>query len=330
VENRLDVNPKGLDKEWCSASTLLKLELKDVPKLWDPFFPQTGIAALAGSSDCGKSTFLRSLAIAVALRKTEFVGFTLNVKYGHAYYISTEDDYASLAANMGKQKIVYPELKDCQGLHFLFSSHDTVSKLDAALKVQKADLIVIDTWADAFYGGSINNLNEVRNDLLTYRDLARKHDCLIVILHHLVKRSENTASDKNKLNGSQAIEATMRSVLELKNGSQDSEKHLVILKSNYLSKELKSHTFKLVFDETSLTFSGTGSFLPTTTKIHGKSGTKYDKQFWVDRFTQLRNDNQWSYARCHEKLKELYPMTEIPGETWFKTHCWEDGNNSGL
>ena len=46
--------------------------------LVDPIIPRTGVVALVGTSDSGKSTFLRSLAMAVASGAHSFLGFALH------------------------------------------------------------------------------------------------------------------------------------------------------------------------------------------------------------------------------------------------------------
>lgn len=46
-------------KSTFNALELYNLEIDTVPKLLDPFFQKVGLAALVGTSDSGKSTFLR-------------------------------------------------------------------------------------------------------------------------------------------------------------------------------------------------------------------------------------------------------------------------------
>ena len=43
--------------------------------LLDPILPRTGVAALVGTSDSGKSTLLRGLAMAVASGRKSYLGF---------------------------------------------------------------------------------------------------------------------------------------------------------------------------------------------------------------------------------------------------------------
>lgn len=86
-----------------TAKQLLDYEIKKVPMLLDPILPQVGVVALGGSSDTGKSAFLRQLACAIATADSEFLGFKLNSKHHNAIYVSTEDDKLAVSALLHKQ-----------------------------------------------------------------------------------------------------------------------------------------------------------------------------------------------------------------------------------
>jgi len=49
-----------------TGEQLLDLDIQEVPMLLEPLLPQEGVAAFAGSSDTGKSAFLRQLACAIS------------------------------------------------------------------------------------------------------------------------------------------------------------------------------------------------------------------------------------------------------------------------
>ena len=56
---------------------MLNLSTEAMDCLLDPILPRTGVAALVGTSDSGKSTLLRGLAMAVASGMDEYLGFGL-------------------------------------------------------------------------------------------------------------------------------------------------------------------------------------------------------------------------------------------------------------
>ena len=213
-----------------TAQDLLNLGIKEIPMFWEPFFPAKGLVGLTGSSDCGKSMLLRQLAIAVAQGSKDCLGLPLNLRHSKALYVCTEDDTEGIAALLQKQAASRME-KKMSNLYFLFDSQNLLGKVDDFLSHTPVDFVVIDVWSDTFTGNP-NNWVDVRQNLVLIKEIAEKNNCLIVILHHTVKNSEKQLPDKSKLNGSQAIEAKLRCLLELRNGEADNERILYVLKAN--------------------------------------------------------------------------------------------------
>lgn len=233
-----------------SAKDLLNRNIKELPYLLEPIFPKVCLCGFAGSSDTGKSSFLRQLAISVSVGETEFLGFKLNTEHKNALYVSTEDDefaISFLLHKANKDKCLSSD--QYSGLSFIFDTFNLLEKIDNQLSKQKTDLVVIDAFSD-LYGKSMNDTNQVRTFLNEYSQLAQKHKCLIIFLHHTGKRTEDLIPSKHNLLGSQGFEAKMRLVIELRADSIEPDKrHLCIVKANYLPKEFKTESFVLLFNE---------------------------------------------------------------------------------
>lgn len=266
-----------------TGEMLLSRNVQEIPSLLDPLLPKAGLACLAGSSDTGKSAFLRQFSMCVAAGVDSFLGMKLCVTHKSAIYVSTEDDETANAYLMARQnqqlKLQPAELR---GLRFLFDSENVVEELERRLSAAPADLVIVDCFSD-LYVGSMNESNQVRLFLNQYSQLVNKHKCLIIFLHHCGKRTENFMPSKHNLLGSQAFEAKMRLVLELRTDVEDvSCKHLCCVKGNYLSAEYKTESIKLKFSE-NLTFSETGERVPyeNLLPISSDNETKYNaiKQF---------------------------------------------------
>ena len=234
----------------CFADELLLNKAMEIPTLLHPIFPKQGLIALAGSSDTGKSALLRQFAIAVSCHEEHFLGFPIRATHHQAIYVSTEDDELAVRFLLHKQN----EGKNYEparyrGLRFIFESENVLAALDYHLSQIPADVVVVDAFSDLFYG-SLNQTNEVRKFLNTYKQLADKHACLIVFLHHTGKTTDRSAPSKHNLLGSQGFEAKMRLVVELrKDQSQDEIRHFCLVKGNYLPKEHKNASYVLRFDE---------------------------------------------------------------------------------
>lgn len=245
-----------------TGEMLLNQNIKEIPTLLEPLLPKSGLVCLVGSSDTGKSAFLRQLAMSVCAGLKTFLGMRLNAGHRSSIYVSTEDDETANAYLIGRQnqdmRISPTALR---GLRFMFDSEDIVADLDRRLTHQPADLIIVDCFSD-LYIGSMNEGNQVRQFLMQYSQLAIRHKCLVIFLHHCGKRTEMFIPSKHNLLGSQAFEAKMRLVLELRSDISDvSYKHLCCVKGNYLSAEYKSESVKLHFSE-HLTFKETGERVP--------------------------------------------------------------------
>lgn len=252
------------DKTIFSAYELYNFSTLEVPKLLDPFLQTIGLASLVGTSDSGKSTFLRQLSLSLVLKLPEFIGFQLNSKHNKVIYVSTEDDSNSVSFSLRKQinhlkeKHKIEDLDSLKNLDFIFDTTDLLKNLTNRLNNEPVDLIVIDAFTDVF-SKELNANTQVRNFLNDYDQLAKKHKCLILFLHHTGKRTTSFAPTKDSIIGSQGFEAKMRVVLEIRpNFHNNEQKDLWVLKSNFLEAKYKNYSYILNFDE-NLIFNNTGN-----------------------------------------------------------------------
>jgi archaellum biogenesis ATPase FlaH len=283
-----------------SAKFLLQQGVKEMPKLWEPYLPQVGLGCVAGASDTGKSAFLRQLALCVACGRSEFLGTPLRPSRRSVIYVSTEDDELATAYLLNKQndELKIP-IEELERLTFFFDTMNLLQSLDNKLTESPADLVIIDCFTDLYYG-SINESNQVRTFLNAYSQLAQKHQCLILFLHHCGKRTEDLVPSKHSLLGSQAFEAKMRVVLELRKDLADLTcKHLCCTKGNYLSEKDKSESMKLYFSP-NLVFQNTGEHVPFENLI---KSAKEDKE---------------KYERIQQKRSQGYKLDDIAKEVGYK------------
>ena len=241
---------------------MLNITAEQMDCLVDPILPRVGLAALVGTSDSGKSTLLRGLAMAVASGREEFLGFALRPKYRSAIYISTEDDASAVGVLMQRQleELGTPK-QDFASLDFIFETDNLLENLDQMLLDKPRDLVVVDACAD-LYTGPMNENNRVRAFLNQFSQLAIKHSVLILFLHHTGKRTETLIPSKHNAIGSQGFEAKMRTMMELRPDPMEHDlRHLCIVKGNYLPADYKHDSFVLRFSS-GLNFTATGERVP--------------------------------------------------------------------
>jgi hypothetical protein len=285
-----------------SATDLLIRKVEIIPTLINPLFQRVGLAFLTGSSDAGKSAFLRQMALAVVNGDERFCGFGINPTHRRAIYVSSEDDEAAMAYLLNKQNQErrYP-VENCEGLRYLFDTEDLLQRLDSNLIAEPVDLVVIDAFGDVYSKGSLNESNLVRAYLHPFSELAKRHSCLFVYLHHTGKRSNEREPDKANMLGSQGLEAKARCVIELREDPADPGlRHLCVLKGNYLPVEYKRESFVLRFDEC-MVFHNTGQRVPFDQLIKTQ-GTKQEQKDKYERAKAMQEQGM-SYRRIGEGLR---------------------------
>lgn len=232
-----------------NAYDLLQKPVKRIDNLVNPILPRVGVCCLAGTSEIGKSTFLRQLAMAIGMGRSEFLGFELNPRRYSVLIISTEDGEHAVAENLyriSKNEVLPNDYLD---VDFLFDCEDILYQIDELAGDNKRDLIIVDGFADVF-GGSMNDANDVRHFLNVFKEKAERYQCLIMFMHHIGKNKEGMMPDKSLLLGSQAIEAKMRVVLELRpDRKRPDHLHLCVVKGNYLKREEKELSYVLKVDD---------------------------------------------------------------------------------
>lgn len=187
IPDGFDLNEVGQETKKPKSTTgyeLLKQENDEIPWLVENLLQSVGVGAVVGSSDTGKSSFLRQLATSVATKQNDFLGWPINAIYHRAIYVSTEDDERTVSFLLKKQakgRMVSDELY--KNLRFVFDTDNLLETLESLLKESRVDLIIIDAFSDLFIG-QMNANNEVRGFLNRYSQLAQKYECLVLFLHH--------------------------------------------------------------------------------------------------------------------------------------------------
>lgn len=276
------------EQKFFTGTELLEKELIEIPSLLEPILPKVGLAAVTGSSDTGKSSFLRHLAMNIVLGKDDFIGFKLNALHKSVIYVATEDDEDATAVLLKKTFDNLFEYENYYGLRFLFETENLLRNLDAELTERPADCVIIDTYSDIFTG-SMNQSNEVRNFLNDYKELAQRHKCLLLFLHHTGKRTDGLAPSKDNTLGSQGFEAKMRVLIEIRKDYTDPEyRHICIVKGNYLPEEYKNQSFVLVFNNFLYTKTGRREDFSQLSKPESCSSRRKLIQPFIDKAFELK------------------------------------------
>lgn len=244
-----------------TAKTLLEMDIKEVPWLIEGLIPRYGVVAIAGSSDLGKSAFLRQMATEITEGKESFLGFKIHQTFYSCLYLSSEDDPYAMSYLLNKQRTEETGSSNAESLRFVFETDNVLARLESSIQANPVDCIFIDAFTD-LYQGEMNASNKIRGFINQFRDLALKYECVVIFLHHTGKRTDDSPPSKANLLGSQGFEGKMRTVIELrKDKDEPGIRHLCIVKGNYIHADQKESSYVLRFEE-NMTFSALNQRVP--------------------------------------------------------------------
>lgn len=327
-----ELTSEEVEKSTFTLADLLNMEIDEVPRLFNPIFVKSGIAVLVGGSDTGKSSLLRQMAMSVATGR-DFLDWKYCGVHHRAIYISSEDDATITAAVVKKynKTMQLPEAaKNNLRFRFDLTADNVAQELEKMLLEQPSDLVIIDALGDFFNGRSLNDNKDIRSFYLPFKDMAKRHNCLIIFNHHTGKRTSVYSPDKDNSLGSQAIEAAPRLAIELRPDPQDQDiTHLCIVKSNYLPGAFKKESFALRMDE-NLVFKATREYNKPFDELAkkpeekrkvtpGDFATKEHKDFIASIFGN-QNLNQ---TQLREKIMERFGISDKPARTFIDYYLRE-------
>ena len=303
-----------------SLKDLVALNVVSIPFFWQDYIPKQGFGILTGPSDSSKSTFVRQLAFSTAQKNTQFLGKALNPIKGKVLIIASEDGKISTAAIVRKQNAHLLSEEVQENIRFMFRSIRNIQHLDEILTDFPVDLVIIDTWTDSFRE-DINSSIKVRENLEAFNDIAEKHDCFILGIHHNRKSGDPNQAHKQNVLGSMAIEAVSRVVIDLR-PCDDNKRKITIVKGNYISDNLKMKPVYLDLNPESLHLSLS---LIQQNGTEGRISKEKKEEYMV-----IINDlkiKRVSNANIERFLKEKYPNENTPSKTTIHNWLNEAGNS---
>lgn len=302
-----------------TVKELLEMTHEKIPFLWGEIIPKVGITFLTGSSDCNKSTLLRQLCLSIGAKQKEFLGLPLNAERGQSIYFSTEDEHNAISALIKKQVKDKEYIQEWQkNTLFVFGlKSDYLKKLNAYLLKTPCDLVLFDSWTD-LYGEDLNQSNKVRRHLTNFSDLARKHQCAFIMVHHTRKGTEDREVHKGDMLGSQGLEAKARTVIALKKESPN-KRSLRVLKGNYTPESVKA-TIKILEIDENMWLTHVGDEFSNGFNFQHISEKDFKKEEIRSELFKLR-DEGISYEKIVEALSPKYGKDMVSKTTlqnWMK------------
>lgn len=250
-----------------TAVQLMAMDFKEDEQLLAPLLPRSGCAVLAGKPDSGKSLFALQLCVHIVSGIKRFVGLELKPKYQSVIVVLTEDNMREAKTRITKQ-LEGLGISANTRLRFIFAQgkdHSTVLEtIHEFMKLQPADLILIDSFGDIFTGNDTNSNVMMRETIKPYDAIAAEYDCLVLFIHHINKASYQISPRQENVQGGAGLVQKVRLALQMsEDETSDDIRYLSVTKGNYCSKDLKKNSMVLKLDENYLIFEETGRTIPT-------------------------------------------------------------------
>jgi KaiC/GvpD/RAD55 family RecA-like ATPase len=330
------------DKVVFNAVELMATGNLEPQYLMSPIFPQKGTAVLAGKPDTGKSQFARQLCIHVAFGLKSFIDFELNPIHNRSIYVATEDNADNTRYLMNRQMNGLGQTVK-ENLRFIFADtmeqEEILKSLDEELTIAPADLVVVDSFGDIFKGGDSNNNMAMRNTVKTFDKIAKKHNCLILFVHHINKGAYRQAPGQEHIQGGAGLMQKVRLGIQLSEGDNNT-RYFTVVKGNNCPKEYKQNSIVLDFSEDTFIFQNTGKLIPTnelgTQPNEDKKEEKYNElesiaeeifgdqlvsySNFVKRFCEITGKSIPTAKRAHTNLKKLEIIVEANGSYRWANH----------
>jgi hypothetical protein len=140
-----------------------------------------GFSIVAAKPKVGKTTLLRSLAIAVAQGR-DWLGFSTTK--GKVIYLALEEIRFRLKREFKDLGVTE---NDDLLLHVASAPNEAIEKLKKLVEKEKPILVIVDTMFKLARVEDANSYSEVNNTLEPLLEIARENNCHIICAHHLSK-----------------------------------------------------------------------------------------------------------------------------------------------
>ena len=183
----------------------LDMDLTPPEFLVEGLFTAAGLNAVGAKPDAGKTTFERTLAMAVARGET-FLG--RRTKQGPVFLGLFEEDPSftrDFLVKLGAtaDDPIYPFIQS--------APEDMFDKLAAWIETHRPALVIVDTMAKAMPGVDLNDYSETNRAIAPYLNLARTTRTCILFAHH--NRKGEGGDTGEELLGSTAIRGSIDTTL---------------------------------------------------------------------------------------------------------------------
>jgi hypothetical protein len=227
-----DVSPVGPAIPIINPFPIVLSELPRRPWMIPGLLLRRQVTLLVAPPGSGKSLLTLQLAIVVCAGVPEWGGWRPRGKY-RVLVINVEEDQDEMRRRLGAAaKVMSIEQDDLGWLYLAKTDSIVVARADSRTKTVVAtpmlgeierviaenqiDIVIVDPFAETFAGDENSN-SELKWAAILWRDVARRCDCSVMLIHHAKKYSSGMAGDPDAGRGAGALTGVARIVATLFN-----------------------------------------------------------------------------------------------------------------
>lgn len=215
----------------------------------------------------GKSLLTLQIAMMCA-RGSEWAGWHPRGKY-RTLVINVEEDETEMRRRLHGARVTMKYENDLQGILIAKTESIVVAKADSRTKTVTAtpmleeiiqtiltlriDIVIVDPFAETFAGDENSN-SELKWAAVLWREVARRTNCAVLLVHHAKKYAQNMAGDMDASRGGGALAGVARVVSTLFTMTEEEfETHAKEIKKQFPSDADRGRFIR--YDDAKATFS---------------------------------------------------------------------------
>lgn len=176
------------------AQTMEDVEEENMDWIWYPYLARGEVTILEGDPGLGKSYLAMMVARDIADGKSMPSVRKLKPVQGKIAYFDIENSPGTVTKKRLASNNLINQRNYIQETYvFSVDDEETLDRVHAAIAQLKPTLVVFDTLNTYIGGADIHKSSETQQAFKNFVDIARRHNCAVMVLRHLTKGNKDKA-----------------------------------------------------------------------------------------------------------------------------------------
>lgn len=222
-----------------------QVEEKKIDWVWYPYLARGEITILEGDPGLGKSYLAQVLGIAIADGKKLPSVKALKAVKGKVCYFDLEND----AGSVTKRRLIDNGCEHLEHYYqeetfFRIDDEDSLDAVYEAIERIRPDMVVFDTLNTYIGKVDTHKASETQQALATFKDLARRFRCSVVVVRHLTKSTKERALYRGQ--GSIGFTGMARVVMTVGQHPEEADERVLAVTKVNVTKRPPALTYRII------------------------------------------------------------------------------------